>query len=111
MARAGRSIKNSQGVSCLAEKVYIKGTIDNKGQNENFFNGESKTKLKIERSHYIGLVQSCASFRFQVVSLPGCHAAKKTLKKIKILATSVYKFSLSAMMNLRKSDQQLSWNL
>ena len=31
---------------------------------------------------------------------PGFYAAKKTLKKIKILATSVYKFSLSAMMNL-----------
>ena len=66
-------------------------------------------KLKIERSHKLGLVQGCASFRFQIVSLPGFYAAKKTLKKIKILATIVYKFSLSAMMNLH--DQQLSWNL
>ena len=41
-------------------------------------------KLKIERSHQLGLLQGCASFRFQVVSLPGFYAAKKPLKKIKI---------------------------
>ena len=72
---------------------------------------KAKMKLKVERSHQLGLVQGCASFRFRVVSLPGFYAAKKTLKKIKILATSVYKFSLSALMNLHKSDQQLFWNL
>ena len=38
-------------LSCLAEKLNIKRTIDNKGQNENFFNGESNMKLKIETSH------------------------------------------------------------
>ena len=42
MAGAGRSIRN-----WLAEKLNIKGTIDNNGQNENFIiDGESKMKLK-----------------------------------------------------------------
>ena len=46
IAGAGRSIKIGQGVSCLAEKLNIKGTIDNKGQNENFFNGKSKNEVE-----------------------------------------------------------------
>ena len=47
MAGAGRSIKKiGQGVNWPAEKLNIKGTSDNNGQNENFLDGESKMKLK-----------------------------------------------------------------
>ena len=43
----------------------------------------------------LGLVQGCASFCFQVVSLmPSFYAVKKTLKEIEILTRSVYKIFL-----------------
>ena len=55
MAGAGRSIKNWPRCPLTSWKLNIKGAIDNNGQNENFIDG--------------GLVQGCASFWFQVVSL------------------------------------------
>ena len=86
--------KIGHGVNWLAAKLNIKGTIDNKGQNENFIDRESKMKLK-NWNITLGLVQECASFRFKVVvSLPGFYAVKKTLKESEILARSVYKIFL-----------------
>ena len=46
MAETGRSTKIGLGVNGLAKALNITGTIDNKGQNKNFIDGESKMKLK-----------------------------------------------------------------
>ena len=64
--------------------------MENKRKNENFIDEESKMKLKNWKIK-LGLVQGCASSRFQVVFLPGFYVVKKTLKEIEILVRSVYK--------------------
>ena len=59
-------------------------------------------KLKSERSHQVWS-RDVIHFRF--------YAVTKTVQETEILARSVCEiFLFSVMMNLPKSDQQLSWN-
>ena len=44
------------------ESVYP--CIDNKGQNKNFIDGESKNEVEKLKDHIKSMVQGCASFRF-----------------------------------------------
>ena len=50
-------------VWCLPA-LAITGTIDNKGQNNNFIDGESKNEVEKLKDHIKSMVQGCASFRF-----------------------------------------------
>ena len=74
------------GVNWLAKKLNITGTIDNKGQNKNFIDGESKNEVEKLKYHIKSMVQGVLRFGF--------YAVTKTLQEIEILARSVYEIFL-----------------
>ena len=81
------------------KKLNITGTIDNKGQNKNLIDGESKMKLKNWKITLV--LWSRDVLRFGAYR----YAVTKTLQEIEILARSVYEINFFSFRDDEPSEE------